>query len=522
MLLAHGGGAALLIQPTVEMAKRFSRQRLESLIENTPCLRGRVKDARSRDSGNTVLLKQYTGGTLILTGANSAVGLRSLPAKYVLMDEIDGFPLDADGEGDPIALATKRTAAFGSQKRILCFSTPTIAGFSRIEALYQQSNQQRFFVPCSRCGFFQVLLWPNLRWDEGNPQTARYICESCGEAIRNHEKTGMLARGEWRATAAGDGRTSGFHINALYAPVGWLSWADLAREWIEAQKSEETLQVFVNTVLAQTWADQNSQPVDADVLYGRREAFAAEVPMGASLLTAGVDVQDDRLELEIVGWGRNEQSWRVQYSVLYGDPTQPEVWNELDRLLLRDLRHESGFELDVSAVCVDTGYHSAEAQEFCRPRLARKVWPVKGAPGFSKPIFPRRTGGSHGSKNLLFLAGVDSAKEKVYAKLRVETAGAGYCHFPLTRDQEYFTQLCAERITVKHTNGFPTRCWGKSPSARNEALDCRTYALVALHGLYQHGFSLEQHCSQFELMCAPSAERPAQSGYEIVRSKWMS
>jgi phage terminase large subunit GpA-like protein len=231
-LMAHGGGAALLIQPTVEMAKRFSRQRLESLIENTPSLRGKVKDARSRDSHNTVLLKAFQGGTLILSGANSAVGLRSLPAKYVLCDEPDGWPLDADGEGDALSLATKRTAAFGSQKRILCVSTPTIAGFSRIEQLYQQSNQQRFFVPCSRCGLFQVLIWPNVRWDEGNPYSARYIFESCGEAIHNHEKTGMLARGEWRAAAAGDGRTSGYNINALHAPVGWLSWAELAREWI--------------------------------------------------------------------------------------------------------------------------------------------------------------------------------------------------------------------------------------------------------------------------------------------------
>jgi phage terminase large subunit GpA-like protein len=222
-VMAHGGGACLLIQPTVEMAKRFSRQRLDSLIANTPSLRGKVKDARSRDSGNSILLKQYTGGTLILTGANSAVGLRSLPAKYVLCDELDGWPLDADGEGDPLSLATKRTASFGSQKRILCVSTPTIEGFSRIDALYRQSNQQKFHIPCPRCNAYQVLTWPNLKWDEGKPETARYICESCGEAVFNHEKTEMLARGEWRATATGDGRTSGYWLNAMYSPVGWLS-----------------------------------------------------------------------------------------------------------------------------------------------------------------------------------------------------------------------------------------------------------------------------------------------------------
>lgn len=291
--MAHGGGACLLIQPTVEMAKRFSRQRLDSLIANTPSLRGKVRDARSRDSGNSILLKQYTGGTLILTGANSAVGLRSLPAKYVLCDELDGWPLDADGEGDPLGLAVKRTAAFGSQKRILCVSTPTIEGFSRIDQLYRESDQKRFFVPCPRCGFFQVLVWSQLKWNDNQPATARYLCESCGEAIYNHEKTTILERGERRATATCDRRTSGFHLNALYAPVGWLSWSDLVREWLEAQKSRETLQVFVNIVLAECWKDEASVPVDADVLYSRREPYPAEIPMGGAVLTAGCDVQDD-------------------------------------------------------------------------------------------------------------------------------------------------------------------------------------------------------------------------------------
>lgn len=523
-LMAHGGGACLIVNPSVEMSKRFSRQRLAGLIENTACLKGKVKDARSRDSGNTVLMKSYTGGTLILTGSNSAVGLRSLPAKFVCLDEVDGFCVDASNEGDPISLATKRTAAFGSQKRILCVSTPTIEGFSRIDALYKQSDMKRFYVPCPRCGFYQTLVWSQLKWDEGKPETTHYVCEACGGLIFNHEKSQMLLKGQWRATATGDGRTSGYWLNGLYAPTGWLSWSDLVREWLEAQKSRETLQVFVNTVLAECWKDEQAVPVDADVLYARREPYPAEVPMGASLLTCGVDVQDDRLEVEVVGWGRGEESWSIAYVQLWGDPAQPQVWMDLDQLLLRSYRHESGFELHISACCVDTGYFSAEAMEFCRPRLARKVWPVKGVSGFSRPIFPRRTGGRHTTgKSFLFMAGVDAAKEKVYAKLRIEQAGPGYCHFSLSRgDREYFTQLTSERISTKLTNGFPQRCWIKSPSARNEALDCRTYALVALHGLYARGLSLDQNCSNFEMMRAPANERPAGAGYEVKRSSWLS
>jgi phage terminase large subunit GpA-like protein len=511
---------ALLIQPSVEMARRFSKQRLDALIENTPVLRERVKDPRSRDSGNTILMKEFRGGVLILTGANSAVGLRSLPAKYVLADELDGWPLDADGEGDPFSLAVKRTAAFGSQRKILAVSTPTLEGFSRIDALYKESDQRRYFVPCPRCDHFQVLTWENVKWEKDKPETARYHCESCGELIGNHEKTGMLARGEWRATAAGDGRTRGYHLNALYSPVGWPAWGELAREFLAANKSRELLQVFVNTVLGEVWRDEQALPVDADALYSRREPYAAEVPMGAALLVAGVDTQDDRLEVEIVGWGKDEESWSIGYHVLHGDPAQPELWADLDRLLLRQWRHESGLTLPISAVCIDSGGHHSEAvYQFAWPRMPRKVWAVKGVSGFGKPIFPRRASKGF-NKAPLFLIGVDAAKERVYSRLRVTEPGAGYCHFPLSHPRDYFDMLTAERITTRMRNGFPERVWVKPGGVRNEALDARAYALAALHGLYMAGVKLNDHCERFTAMLTGKPVQPA--AYQVYRSRFVS
>ncbi|MDW8130056.1 MAG: phage terminase large subunit family protein [Bryobacterales bacterium] len=515
-LMAHAPAPILLVQPTVEMAKRFSKQRLDSLIESTPTLRGKVKDPRSRDSGNTVLMKEFAGGVLILTGANSAVGLRSLPAKYVLADELDAWPADADGEGDPFTLACKRTAAFGTQRKIFAVSTPTLEGLSRIEALWLQSDRRYYFVPCLRCGFYQRLVWDRLRWPEGRPDQARYHCEACEHPHENWQKTEMLARGEWRATAAGDGKTRGYHISALYAPVGWPGWPDLAREFLEARKTRETLQVFVNTVLGETWRDEAAVPLEADALYARREPFAAEAPAGVVLITAGADVQADRIECEVVGWGAGEESWSLGYFVLHGDTGQPEVWADLDRLLARQWRHESGLLLPVAAACIDAGFETATVIEFCSARRGRRIWAVKGASGFGKPIWPRRatTGGRH--RGELFLIGADSAKERVYSRLRVERPGPGYCHFPLDRQRDWFEQLVSERIVVERGE----RKFSRPAGTRNEALDARAYATAALFSLYMAGFKLEEHARVFAAQSKGAA--PPAAAYQVSRSSFIA
>ena len=269
-VIHHAPGPMLLVQPTVELAKRFSRQRVEPLIADSPVLRERVKPARSRDAGNTVLSKEFPAGLLVITGANSAVGLRSMPARYLYLDEVDAYPPSADEEGDPVALAEARTRTFSWRSKILLGSTPTIHGLSRIEREYETSDQRRFFVPCPHCTEMQWLKFDRLRWDKGQPEGAQYLCEECDQPIAEHHKSAMLAAGEWRATATSDDpATIGFHLSALYSPVGWMSWALIGR-MSEAATTDEARRSFRNSVLGETWVETGEAP-DWQRLYDRRE-----------------------------------------------------------------------------------------------------------------------------------------------------------------------------------------------------------------------------------------------------------
>jgi phage terminase large subunit GpA-like protein len=328
----------------------------------------------------------------------------------------------------------------------------------------------------------------------------------------------MLAGGEWRATAAGDGRTHGYHISALYAPVGWPSWSELQRDRKEAERSKETMQVFVNTVLGLPWKDVDATPITADLLMQRREVYPAEVPQGGFLMTAGVDTQDDRLECELCAWGADEQCWSIGFFILHGDPAQPGLWAELDEILNGQWHHESGFKLAVAAACIDSGgHHSAAVYEFCRTRLARKIWAMKGGSGFTRPIFPRHMSKGF-NKAPLYLIGVDAAKEKVYSRLRIERPDSpGFCHFPMHYNREYFVQLVAEQLTTKYVAGRAERVWVRPRDTRNEALDCRVANVAALHGLYQHGVRLADLAEHFEKMQRPHTDqKPA-----VSRSKFI-
>ena len=260
-VIHHAPGPMLAVQPSVELAKRFSQQRIDPLIEESTSLRAKVAPARSRDSGNTVLSKEFPGGILVMTGANSAVGLRSMPVRYLFLDEVDAYPPSADDEGDPVTLAEARTRTFSWRRKVFLASTPTIKGLSRIEREYEASDQRRFFVPCPHCGHPQHLMFERLRWDKGQPETAAYVCEHCERPIAEHHKTQMLSMGEWRPTATPvDPLAIGFHLSSLYSPVGWLSWERIAREWEACQSSDEARRSFVNTVLGETWAETGEAP----------------------------------------------------------------------------------------------------------------------------------------------------------------------------------------------------------------------------------------------------------------------
>ena len=514
-------GPMMVVQPTVEMAKRNSKQRIDPLIEESDVLRQLVKSPRSRDSGNTVLSKEFPGGMLVMTGANSAVGLRSMAVRYLFLDEIDAYPGDVDGEGDPINLAFARTRTFSRRKVFMC-STPLITGLSRIEAAFAESDQRRFWVPCPHCGEFQVLKFERLRWPKGEPQKAAYHCIACEQAIFNHHKSGMLARGEWRPEAEGDGRTRGYHLSSLYSPVGWYSWDRAADDWEKAQKDVERLKSFVNLVLGESWQERGDAP-DWQPLYDRREDYpVGTVPQGGLFLTAGADVHPNRLEVEVVAWGRSKESWSVDYRVFMGDTARAEVWRQLDALLEEEFPHASGMRLPIRVLCVDSGFNPRITYDWVRghpqaswgPAGARAAHPktavaVKGTGRVDRLVLgasPIDSGGKRRGTRLWTL-GTPVAKSELYSRLRLapptqesgEPFPAGYCHFP-RYEEDYFRQLTSESFIKGH--------WVLGPNQRNEALDVRIYARAAA-SIYGMDRFTERHWRDLESLL-PAA--PAQPG----------
>ena len=474
----------LALQPTLQMAETFSKDRLAPMIRDTPVLKGRIKDARARDSGNTLLKKNFAGGHITLAGANSPASLASRPVRVVLADEVDRYPPSAGAEGDPVNLARKRTTTFFNRK-IMMTSTPTMKGASRIEDAYELSDQRRYYVPCPDCNHKQIFKWSNVQWPDGKPDEAKYSCEDCGVLIDESKKPWMLLNGEWIAEGEA-GKTAGFHLNEIYSP--WRKWSEMAQDFIEAKKNTETLKTFVNTSLGETWEEQGEQ-IESDHLYDRREKYPAQVPQECLVLVAGVDVQDDRIELEVVGYGEGETSYGIEYRVIYGDLSQAEIWAELDQVLLQTYKHESGAKLRINAACIDSGGHFTKmVYAFVRDKKARRIFAIKGMAGVGRPIVtaPRKTKTGTQIRAIdLFTVGVDEAKNTIFSRLKV-TEGAGMCHWPLEYDLEYFKQLTAEKIITKFKKGFKTREWVKT-RPRNEALDIRVYsyaALVLLNPIY--------------------------------------
>ncbi|MDI3470361.1 MAG: Phage head, terminase DNA packaging protein A [Pseudolabrys sp.] len=497
-VIHHAPGPMLAVQPTVELAKRFSRQRIDPLVNESPALRERVKPARSRDAGNTVLSKEFPAGLLVITGANSAVGLRSMPARYLFLDEVDAYPPSADEEGDPVALAEARTRTFSWRSKVLLGSTPTIHGLSRIEREYEASDQRRYFVPCPHCREMQWLKFERLRWDKGKPETAHYECGSCDGRIEEHHKTAMLEAGEWRPTAeAQDPGTIGFHVSALYSPVGWLSWENIARLW-EVATTDEAKRSFKNSVLGETWVEVGEAP-DWQRLYERRESWQiGVVPSGALFLTAGADVQKDRIEVDVWAWGRGLESWLVDHIVVEGGPEQAGTWEELGRLLDRTWPHVHGTRVAIAKLAIDTGYEAPAVYAWARRAGFAQVAPIKGVEGFNRAapvIGPTYVDVSEGGKKLrrgarLWTIAVATFKSETYRYLRLAAptdeeieAGArhpaGYVHLPRGAEAEWVKQLVAEQlVTVNTKRGFTRLEWQKLRE-RNEALDCRVYARAA-------------------------------------------
>lgn len=482
-------GPMLMVQPTVDTAKRVSKQRLAPMFENVEALAAKVKPARERDSGNTQLEKEFPGGMLILAGANSAAGLRSMPIRYLFLDEVDAYPADVEGEGDPVSLAQKRLGTYGKRKKIFETSTPTIKGLSRIEADFNASDQRRLFMPCPHCGFFDWIRWENIRWGD-DPTDPRLLCVACGVLIEERFKTAMHERAEWRPTAKGDGgRTIGFHLSALYAPLGWQSWAGIVHEFLESKKEPLKLKTFINTILGETW-EEKGDAFDWGDLKARLEDYGAEVPNGVGILVGSVDVQGDRLEWACKGYGAGERSWLIANGQVDGDPAKDMTWLELDKELTQTFEHASGRKLPMRAIAIDSGgLHTDMVYKFCKVRelrrvagVSQRVHAIKGVGGSGREILGRPSS-SNRYKCKLHPVGVDTAKDTVFSRMHIVEPGAGYMHLPTWCDQEYLEQLTSEKAVKKYKKGVGVVREYVKLRERNEALDLEVYALAALYSL---------------------------------------
>lgn len=474
----------LFINPTLEMSETFSKDRLSPMLRDCDCLHGLVAESRSRDKNSTILHKVFKGGHLTMAGANSPSSLASRPVRDVFFDEVDRFSPSAGQEGDPVKLAMRRATRFWNRFFLLC-STPTIKGRSRIEKFWERSDQRRYHVPCPHCNHYQVLIWGQIKWENNDPATALYYCEVCAQPIGSEHKPHMIRQGEWRATNP-VGKYPGFHIWEGYFPT--TPWSRLVEEFLESKDDEEQLKVFVNTVLGELWDEEQGEQVEWQNLMERAEPYEPlTAPLGALLITAGVDVQADRLECSIWGWGEKEEAWLIYHAVLWGDPLEDSVWVELDLLLDNTIDHESGGKLRITSIAIDTGYLPNQIYIFVRRRPGRGFYAVKGVSTPGRPVLGKPTPQevSYKGKTLkksirLWPVGTDTAKGLIYARLKLAKAGAGFIHFPIGLESEYYEQLTAERRVTKYVKGFAKQEWVKVRK-RNEALDTFVYAYAAAH-----------------------------------------
>ena len=475
----------LVVQPTLEMAQAFSKDRMTPMVRDTPAIEKKISPAKSRDAMNTTLHKAFPGGHVTMVGANSPSGLASRPIRIVLADEVDRYDESAGTEGDPVNLAVKRTTTFWNRKVVLV-STPGIKGLSRIERAFAQSDRRRFHVPCPDCGHEQALKWSQVHWsnEDGKhkPETAHYACEDCGSLWTDVQRWTAIRKGEWKAEGEFTG-TAGFHLNELYSP--WRRLSETVTDFLAAKGAPSLLKTWVNTVLGETWEDE-AERLEAESLLTRGENYGPDdVPEWCHLVTAGVDVQGDRIEASRWGFGDNDESGLIEHEVFLGDPAKPEIWDELDDWLKASCIRIDGARLRTRAACVDMGgHHTQEVLKFCRDRRGRKVFAIKGMDGV-RPIWTPKASKSKRGAMPFYAVGVDTAKDAIYGRLRItpsrdaEPAPRGYVHLPATVTASYVAQLVAEVVVIERFKGRPKRKWKLPSGARNEALDCAVYALAA-------------------------------------------
>ena len=472
----------MFMLPNKKLIRYFSTTRLTSMIEASEALRDKV----AKNAGNTIDEKAFLGGSIAIVGANAATSLSSRPIRVLLCDEVDRYPASAGKEGDPINLAKMRTTTFPSNRKLVYVSTPLDKGTSRIEQLYEDSTMEKWSMPCPSCGTFQSIEWNQIKFDYEKTEDNEFIvkevnhaCHACGSL--HDEKAWKRKEGKWVGRKNHSYRR-GFHLNQFSSP--WVTWSKIVRDFLEAKRDgQEKLKTWINTVLGESWEEDGTK-VSEDALFERREDYGAEIPDGVKLLTAAVDVQDDRFEIEVVGWGAARESWGIEYHIIHGDLNQPEVWERLDLWLQRRWSKANGKQFGITCTCMDSGGHfTQDVYRFCKAREPRHIYAIKGANATKGEYVPliARTSRPKPLKALLVTLGVNDGKARVMSSLKVDVPGPNFCHYPKGRGYEYnyFLGLTAEKLEIRYEKGVPYHVWVKI-RARNEPFDLRVYNTAAL------------------------------------------
>ena len=485
-------GPILAVQPTVDLAKNYSKMRIDTLIEASPILRGKVHEAKSREGSNTILTKKFKGGILVITGGNSAAGLRSMPVRYLFLDEIDSYKSNVGGEGSAITLAEARTATYQNSKKIYKISTPTIDGKSNIQREYEKSSMEKYHVPCPFCSEYQTIEWEGIKYSPHKiEETVHLECKHCRKKIFEWQKTKMLSAGKWIAEHPERKYTRGFHISSLYSAVGWYSWAMAAEDYEKAKEDPDTMRAFVNTKLGLCFRETGETP-DYQRLYERREYYRPkELPFGACVLTAGIDVQKDRVEIFTVAWGPRKEKWAVDYEVILGDIEQNDVWDKLEEYVNQDWKvMGADLEIMISSFAIDSGFANMRVAAFAKRFSKKRCFMVKGVSSGSTFVQrPRdlemKVNGKKVKSGLRVWNVLSSeGKAELYRHLLLDRgeegseAPQGFFHFHQDLHLEWFKGLCSEELKTKKVKGFDETYWEKV-YRRNEPLDTYVYARAA-------------------------------------------
>ena len=506
--VANDPSPVLCLLPTEADCRDYMVSDIEPIFAASPTLAGLL--GRGEEEGNdrnTLLHRRFPGGSLKVVAAKAPRNLRRHNVRVLLCDEVDG--MENGAEGSPILLAERRTLSFAARK-IVVGSTPVFADTSHVLRSYAQSDARVFEVPCPECGDFNEIGWGDIQWPEGEPEKAAYACPHCGCLIEERHKPAMVAAGRWRATRPEIVGHAGFRLNALVSLLANASWGKLAREFLAAKDDPALLQVFTNTILAQGW-NEAGEELDESALYGRREKFGLDlVPAEVLALTAGVDVQRDRVECTLLGWTEAGECFVLGHRVVWGNPHDDETWAELDGILLTRWPHALGGRIGLDAAVVDSGDGETMGRvyAFCFPRYRRKILAGKGVAGNRPWIEMSKVKNKSGR---LFLIGVDGIKSHLVARL---TRG-NTMRFALDLPASWFEQLASERIVVRYVRGQPSRRFERIPGKQAEGLDCTVYGFAARQVINVNWLSRAEDLRH-------EAVEPTSAPAAVTKSNWMS